>query len=594
MDAFFSARSAGAGNGVPNCREEILSENTYDYITDFPLSGFSDLGDSFCYTDIDGLYYVIYLDASQTADSPVGRFQYQSIPKLYGLMQIMGGNDTFNPDALIASGILQAQRQPLRLTGRGCVICFIDTGIDYTMDVFRDADGNSRVLAIWDQTIQDGTPPEGFLYGSEYTREDINRAIRSEDPYQIVPSRDEIGHGSTLAALAAGSATTGTNRFLGAAPDADIVVVKLKECKDYLRQLNLVPRGVPAYQENDIMLAVKYADSFAEVLSRPVIICLALGTNMGDHAGNSALSRYIDAVAVRRSRAVVVCGGNEGNAAHHYRGRLPQTETVQGTGTTAGIPDNNVEIRVGENCSGFALECWSSLPDTLQIGLRSPGGETIPPQRVGSGQSISYRLVYESTIITLDSTLVEPASGEQLFRFRLQDPTPGIWSFQIISPGDVYNGTFDMWLPITEFLDAEVYFLRPDPYITLTEPGMAQDVITVTSYNPANLSFSIDSGRGFSRTGAIRPDLAAPGENIYTIQGYRSGSSLAAALAAGAVAQLFQWAVIQWRSPFAESRELKSYLIRGAERTSYLAYPNREWGYGRLDVAGTFEALTGV
>lgn len=594
MDDIFLAQ--GAGMSASDCRERILSEDTYDYITDFPLSGFTDLGESVCSLNVDNQYNIVYLDPAEAFRSPVGAFQYQSVPKLYGLMQIASVDNAFNPDALIVSGILPVQRQPLRLTGQGCIVCFLDTGIDYTMDVFRDAAGGSRVLAIWDQTVQTGTPPDGFLYGSEYTREDINEALRSANPYDIVPSRDEIGHGTTLAALAAGNAAS-QNRYIGAAPDADIVVVKLKECKKYFREYHLIPGDVPAYQENDIMLAVKYADSFAEALSRPVIICLSLGTNMGDHGGSSALSRYIDEVAVRRSRAVVVCSGNEGNASHHYRGRMPQAggaDLSGDPGIPGGVPDNNVEVRVGEGCSGFLLECWSTLPDTLQAGLRSPGGEVVPPLRISGGQSVTYRLVYENTVITLDSTLVEPSSGEQLLRFRLQDPTPGIWTFQVTSPGIVYNGIFDMWLPITEFLDGEAYFLRPDPYITLTEPAMAQDVICVTSYNPSNLSFSINSGRGFSRTGAIRPDLSAPGENVYTIQGYQSGSSLAAAIAAGALAQLFQWAVVQRRSPFAESRELKSYLIRGAERSASLAYPNREWGYGRLDVAGTFDALTGV
>lgn len=590
MDIFSPTQNAGGGMGAPglNCREKILSEDTYDFITDFPLSGFAGLGEAFCYTNVDNLYYIVYLDRSTIADLGVQAFEYQSVPKLYGLVQITGGGESFNQDALIASGITEAQRQPLRLTGRNCVICFIDTGIDYTMDVFRDAEGNSRILAIWDQTIQSGTPPEGFLFGSEYTRADIDAALRSGNPYEIVPSRDENGHGSIMAAMAAGNAATGPNRYIGAAPDAGIVVVKLKECKDYLRQFHLVPQGVPAYQENDIMLAVQYANTFAGVLTRPVIICLGIGTNMGDHTGSAALPRYCNAVAVRRSRAVVVSGGNEGNAAHHYRGRLPQTgsgeaQTALPGGMANGIPDNNVEIRVGDDCSGFVMECWSSLPDTLQVGIRSPGGETIPALRLTNGQSVTYRLVYEDTIITLDSVLVEPASGEQLLRFQLRDPTPGIWTFQVNSPGTVYNGTFDMWLPIREFMDAEVYFLRPDPYITLTEPAMASDVISVTSYNPSNLSFAIDSGRGFSRTGVIRPDLSAPGVNVSTIRGSRSGSALAAAVTAGAVAQLFQWAVIQWRSPYAGTRELKSYLIRGAERSASLAYPNREWGdYGNI------------
>ena len=571
---------------LQNCREHIVSEDTYHFITDFPLAGLPGLGEVFCSADIDGLFHILYLDQAMLASLELASYQYQSVPKLYGLMQLQPGENAaggFNPDALIASGILQVQRPPLNLTGQGCVICLIDTGIDYTLDVFKDSAGNSRILAIWDQSVQEGEPPAGFSFGTEYSREDINNALQTDNPYVFVPSRDEIGHGTILAQVAAGSILTGPTLYAGAAPDAEIVVVKLRQCKPYLRRANLVPDGVPAYQEDDIMLAVQYADSFANELNRPVVICLGLGTNMGDHTGSSALSRYLNVVAVRRSRAVVVCGGNEGNTAHHYRSNLMQAVGAQ----------SNVEVRVGENCSGFAMECWSSLPDILQVGLRSPGGENIPPVRVGEGQSVTYRLIYADTIITLDATVVETSSGEQLLRFFLKDPTPGIWTFQVSALGTLYNGTFDMWLPIAQFLDDAVYFLRPDPYITLTEPSLASEVITVTSYNPANLSFAINSGRGFSRTGGIRPDLCAPGVNVSTLSGPMSGSSLAAAITAGGVAQLLQWAVVQRRSFYAETRELKSYLIRGADRSWDLSYPNREWGYGRLNLEGVFDAMIG-
>ncbi len=205
---------------------------------------------------------------------------------------------------------------------------FIDTGIDYRNPVFLDENGNSRILAIWDQTVQTGIPPEGFKYGSEYRREDINLALRSEDPYSIVPSRDEDGHGSILA-VAAGSVVRQGNPYIGAAPGADIVVVKLKECKQYLRSFYLVPEGVPAYQENDIMLGIKYAESFVQLFERPVVICLGLGTNQ-DHAGSSALSRYLSSLAVRRSRAAIVCGGNEGNASHHYHVKQPDRREPPG------------------------------------------------------------------------------------------------------------------------------------------------------------------------------------------------------------------------------------------------------------------------
>ena len=566
-----------------NCKAGILSEDTYDFITDFTLGEFAGPGEEYCYANIDNLYNIVYIEKNRVPGRRAGVFEYQSVPKLYTLSPIQGagGENGFQPDALIVSDILQAQRPPLQLTGRGCVICFIDTGIDYTMDVFRTADGRSRILAIWDQTIQTGIPPEGFAYGTEYNRDEIDRALRSANPYEIVPSRDTNGHGTKIASVAAGSSISGARAFVGAAPEADIVVVKLKESKQYLRQLFLVAEGASAYQENDIMLGVQYADRFARVLNRPVILCIGLSSNMGDHAGSSALARYLNQIAVRRSRGVVVCGGDEGNMAHHYRGRMePGADGKQ-----------SVEVRVGENCSGFLLECWSSLPDTHLLGVRSPGGEFIPPLRVGTGQTVRYELIYEDSVVTLGATLVEPASGEQLMQVWIETPTPGIWSFEVSTQGEVYNGIFDMWLPITEFLNAPVYFLNPDPFITLTDPSMASEVITVSSYNAGNASFSINSGRGYSRTGIVRPDIAAPGGNVSTIDGLQNGSALAAAITAGAMAQLLQWAVVERKNLYAESRELKSYLIRGASREEDLGYPNRTWGYGRLSVTGVFERM---
>ncbi len=566
-----------------DCKEKILSNNVYDYITDFPIGAVENYEPPFCYMDIENLYNIIFVNSEAIPNADVSFFEYQSIPKLYGLMQ----TGTFDPSSLIASGITQVQRPPLSLTGSGVVICVIDTGIDYQNPVFLDESGNSRILAIWDQTIQTGTPPEGFLYGSEYTRDDINRALQEENPYEYVPTQDENGHGTAIAAVAAGSSVSGIQPYIGAAPGADLVIVKLKECKQYLREFYLLPQDVPAYQENDIMLAVEYADSFAELFRRPVVICLGLGTNMGDHEGSSALSRYLDFVAIKRSRAVVVCGGNEGNARHHYRGMLERR-----SGALESSQD--VEIRVGEGSKGFMLEVWGNLPDIINVELRSPGGENVPVGRLVMGQVITYGFVYERSRVTIKATLVEPSSSEQLIVFRLETPTEGIWTLRVSAVGEVHNGEFNIWLPITQFLNTEVYFLSPNPYITLTEPAMASDVISVSTYNSDNDSFYVDSGRGFSRTGVVRPDFAAPGVDIPTPRGEYTGSSLAAAITAGAVAQFLQWAVVERNNQFAESREIKGYLIRGATRNTDTTYPNREWGYGRLDMEGVFEAISGA
>lgn len=568
-----------------DCRSKIISNDYYDVITDYPLDG---LGSDLCYADVDNFYDIIYYDRTKYLNVNEYFFGSRNVPKLYGLMQEQGITTVgFDPNSLIASGITQIQRDPLRLTGRGVVVCIIDTGIDYTNQAFRNPDGTSRILAIWDQTIQEGNPPEGFQYGTEYTREEINQALQAEDPFSIVPSRDEIGHGSNLAAVAAGSRVSDGFTYQGAAPDADIVVVKLKQCKSYMRQFYLIPQLVPAYQENDIMLAVQYADGFAELFERPVVICLGLGTNYGDHAGSSPLGRYLNAVAVKRNRGVVVAGGNEGNARHHYQGSLNRQD-VEGGGT------RNVEVRVEEGVDGFILELWGGIPDAYTVSIRSPGGEVVPRVWLGVMDSVTYSFVYEKTRVTIAGSLVDPASGEELVLMRLMDPTPGIWTFQVSAARESYNGEFHMWLPISQFLSAPVYFLEASPYITLTEPSLSMEVITVSTYNAANNSFYVDSGRGFSRVGTIKPDLAAPGVDVPTLEGRGSGSSLAAAITAGAVAQFMQWAVVEGNNIVVESRTIKNYLIRGASRNSNMIYPNREWGYGRLNMVGTFEALIGV
>ncbi|MDE7352751.1 MAG: S8 family peptidase [Acetatifactor sp.] len=565
-----------------DCRTQILSNDYYDVITDFSLQ--ADVKEP-CSAIIENQFRIFYYDRSIVGNTNEYFFQFRNVPKLYGLMQeggmLAGG---FDPNSLIASGITQIQREPLALTGRGVIICIIDTGIDYTNPAFRNPDGTSRILAIWDQTIQEGSPPEGFQYGTEYTKEAIDRALEAEDAYSVVPSRDENGHGSMMAGVAAGSRVSGGLTYQGAAPDADIVVVKLKECKQYLRDFYMVPEGVPAYQENDIMLAVQYADGFAVPFEKPVVICLGLGTSYGDHAGTAPLARYLDLVAVKRSRAVVLPGGNEGNALHHYQGRL---------GDRSG-DSISVEVRVEAGNDGFIMELWGSIPDAYTVSVRSPGGETIPRIRLGVRESITYSFVYERTRVTIAGTLADPVSGEELILLRLQDPTPGIWTFQVSAVGDIHNGVFHVWLPISQFLSAPAYFLEPSPYVTMTDPSFSKNAISVSTYDSDNNSFYINSGRGFSRTGDIKPDLAAPGVNVSTIRGKASGSSLAAAITAGAAAQFLQWAVVEENNIVVESRGIKNYLIRGASRSFDIAYPSREWGYGRLNMVGTFNALIGV
>lgn len=458
-------------------------------------------------------------------------------------------------------------------------------GIRYEEEVFRKPDGSTRILGIWDQTIQTGQPPAGILYGTEYRRELIDLALRSENPREIVPSYDENGHGTALASVAAGSILRNGLGFVGAAPDADIVVVKLKQAKQYLKDFYLVPEDVPAYAESDILVALRYLESYAISLARPLVICFGMGTSMGDHEGHSIMADFLNQIATRRSRAVVVCGGNEGNSAHHYMGA-----------SSDGHQDltDNVEIRVDGNTRGFIAELWGCPPTKHAITIRTPGGEVTPRVDFREQQSREFEFVFERSRVQVDHVLVEPSSGEELIFFRFIDPTPGIWTIQVVSSGEREGNTFHIWLPLTEFLDSETYFLRPSPYTTLTEPANGREVITTTAYNDANGSFWAESGRGYTRTGRIKPDICSPGVDIDTILGVRTGSSMAVAFAAGASALFLQWAVVEGNQPRVESRELRNYLIRGADRSQGETYPSQEWGFGRLNLVGTFNVLAGV
>ena len=590
------------------CQEKILSEEYGELIFDFTSDYAKRLQqENVCFTPVDDRYNIFYVRQQEIERYQGSLYLYQYLPKVYGLMA-----EEFDPISLENAGILAAQRPPLSLTGEGVVLAFIDTGIRFADSVFRDESGQSRIIGLWDQTLQSGTPPEGFQYGSYYTKADIDAALRTENPYAEIPSYDTNGHGTAMAGAAAGSVVTsarvtgGTvplddaggnavppvgdaagsfySSYRGAAPRADIVVVKLREAKRPLRSFYNIPEDVPAYAETDIMLGIKFAESFAETFERPVVICLGIGSNSGNHGLGSGLAQYLNSLAQKRSRAVVLTTGNEGNAAHHFSGYVPEGEESYET----------VEIRVGEGEQGFLMEMWGKVPDTLFASIRTPGGEVVPRFRLTAEGSQTFSFIYERTRIIIDSILVEPNTGEELITFRFDAPTPGVWNIRVYNLGPDRSRQFHLWLPITQFLRRETYFLRPDPYTTLTDPSMTFRAVTVSSYNDANNSFYENSGRGFLSNGLIKPDVAAPGVNVSTPVGKVTGGSMAAALTAGGVAQFMEWAVVRFNSPSAGSQEIKNYLIRGANRNSSYTYPNREWGYGGLDIDGTFTMLSQI
>ena len=319
------------------CREQILSEDYRDFIGNHVRTPFFDsmLREERCEQDAGFDYKCIYLPSDLADPISLARYSYNSIPKCYAPLAM---------ETLNQAGILPVQNYPtLQLKGQGVLIGIMDSGIDYTSGVFRRIDSATRIVSVWDQTVQTGTPPDGFAYGSEFTEERINEALQSENPFEIVPTVDETGHGTYAASLAAGSADPG-QQFLWAAPEAGIAVVKLKQAKQYLRDYYFIPGDAVCYQETDLMLGLKYLNDVADTLGLPLVVCVTVGSSMGGHIGTLPLPFLIDGYSTRANRITVVGVGNEADKRHHYYNEITDEEDTK-----------TVELRVGEGVPGFSL-----------------------------------------------------------------------------------------------------------------------------------------------------------------------------------------------------------------------------------------------
>lgn len=558
------------------CQDIIYSDKYADYIIRAieESETLQSIYDYRCIQRITYNYHAINVERRQDTLSVFERFGYRSFPKVYGLM---------DQSSMESIGVNKIRRQPyLDLLGREVLVGFIDTGIDYTNPLFKNPDNTSRVLRIWDQSIPGQENNDTISYGTEYTQEQINEALASDDPLSIVPSTDMNGHGTFMAGIAAGNIDP-VNDFTGAAPLSQIAVVKVKEAKPYIRDFYSIPDEEVCYQENDIMLAISYLLNLAFSVSRPIVICIGVGTNLGDHNGDSFLEDYISAISASVGLCVTIAAGNEGSRESHFQGRIPVTSDYE-----------DVEINVAEGEKGFVVELWADALSTFSVGLISPSGEFIEriPARLNQRQRVKFLLEPTSAYIYYE--ISEKQSGNELILIRFINLTAGIWRIRVF-PGSATDSQYNMWLPIHNFIKDSTKFLRSNPDTTITSPGYVRQATTIGAYDHIIGSLYIYSSHGFAVDGSVKPDIVAPGVNVFgpTINNQfttRSGTSVAAAHTAGAVALLFEWAIIQGNDITLSGYKVNRYLVRGALRTD-MVYPNKEWGYGKLDIYNTFESL---
>lgn len=471
-------------------------------------------------------------------------------------------------DGITVSCIQPLQTERYNLNGSGVITAVIDSGADYSHPDFRNEDGTTRILYLWDQTVA-GNPPAGYRNGSLYTSEEINEALEFADrneQLEIVPSVDISGHGTHVLGICAGNGRASNGRYRGVAYESDIIVVKLGSS---------VGQSFP--KTTNLMEAVNFVIQKAIDRRQPIVINISFGNSYGSHANVSLLEQYIDSMANRWKTNICIGTGNEGSLGHHKSGVVAVGE------------DTIVELAVSNYETSLNLQIWKNFYDEMRIELISPGGRS---SEVLSGKPGTNRVILEGTEVLFFYGEPLPYNGlQEIYMEFIPENTyidSGIWRIRLV-PGRIIQGNYDMWLPTGEVLNPMTRFLEPTEETTLTVPSTSSRAISVGAYDGRTDSYAFFSGRGFTRNNQwIKPELVAPGVNITSCApggGYtsRSGTSMAVPFVTGTTALLMEWGIVRNNDPYLYGEKIKAYLINGARQLPFQReYPNPELGFGAL------------
>lgn len=438
-------------------------------------------------------------------------------------------------DGRRVSCIDPVQEARLSLFGQGVLVGVIDSGIDYTLADFRNADGTTRIRSLWDQSLkprEGEKPPEGYGTGVEYTEEMLNEALKAQTPAErgrLVSSRDISGHGTAVAGIAAGNgrgAGADYRRYAGVAPESEILAVKLGN-----------PAGDGFPRTTELMMGIDYIVRKALEYQMPAAVNISFGNTYGSHDGTSLLERFIDDISNVWKSCICIGTGNEAASAGHVSGRLnDEGEAV-------------IELAVQENQPSLNVQIWKEYVDVMDISLISPSGirigpvqEILGPQRYVAGQT-EILLYYgePSPYSTAQEIYIDMIPRESYIN-------SGVWRIVLI-PREIVSGEYQMWLPSEGVLNKGTAFLYPTDNMTLTIPSTARRAISVGAYNGLTFAYADFSGRGsLSRWGEniVKPDIAAPGVNVTAPAvggGYAavSGTSFATPFVTGGAALLMEW-----------------------------------------------------
>ncbi|TOY08624.1 peptidase S8 [Clostridioides difficile] len=452
----------------------------------------------------------------------------------------------------------------INITGRGTLISIADTGIDYLHPDFIYPDGTSKIVYLWDQT-KEGTPPDGFYIGTEYTREDINRAIAENDPSL---SQDEVGQGTMLSGICSGLGNV-NSEYAGIAEDSELIIIKLGKIDGF-------------YNSAMLFAASQYAYKKAFELRRPLVINMSLGTSSLAGLTNRSNS---EKAFFTRGLCITAGAGNEGNTQTHTSGIIPH---VGGS--------VEVELELNEDEEELSLELWLNRPDKADVIIVSPTGEESKSVGISNYNKVTGLFDLEGTEYSITYIYPTTFSGQQFTNVTLKNAKRGVWKIRLVGVY-IITGRYNLYLPNRELLKSGTRFREVDPFYTINYPAIQDDLITVGAYNTINGSLWQSSSRGPTIEDRLKPDIVAPGVNIiaaYPGNTYATitGTAAASAHAAGAAAMYFQYTFVDGRYPNqAYVQKIKTFMQAGARKDSNTVYPNTNSGYGLLDVRGMFDVL---
>lgn len=473
------------------------------------------------------------------------------------------------------------QDMPLSLRGKGTLIGIVDSGIDYENAEFRNEDGTTRIVSLWDQSVN-GRPPAGYLAGTEYTREQIDAALATEDKEvrrQMVKTSDVSGHGTAVAGIAAGNGRGSEGRrFRGAAPEAELIIVKMG-----------APREGGFPRTTELMRGVDYIVRKAVELRRPVAINISFGNTYGSHDGTSLVERFLNDIADMWKNVICIGSGNEGASAGHVSGKVRRqiSETV--------------ELAVQQRELALSIQIWKSYVDEMGVSVISPSGRQAGPFYEFLG---AQRYILGDTELLIYYGEPKPYSVKQEIYLSLlpgkQYIESGVWKI-VLTPGRIVDGEYQMWLPTQTSLNMGTAFLQPNSMSTLTIPSTASLAVTVAAYDARTFSYADFSGRGpagmYEGENVLKPDIAAPGVRVTAPVpggGYQSfsGTSFAAPFVTGSAALLMEWGIVRGNDPYLYGEKVKAYLRKGAKQLAgYERWPNALLGYGALCVRDSLPGL---